>query len=217
VSDSPDSTKKAAAAAATNAKNSATAAAPGAVASCPSAVELEYNKGIKIKGPQKFVDSTKKHLDNIAKTETGKKLLKSIADSGRSVTIVPTTQGNAAPPKNWKGALPKNKELKWTDRSGKEHSISGDGSGSDSIVEYNPERKQLGTEDWQKRPPEIGLAHEMAHADDAAHGKMDPEKKDGVYNYERQAVGLPPYKDKEFTENKIRSEWDPKQPERPRY
>ena len=31
------------------------------------------------------------------------------------------------------------------------------------------------------------------------------------------AVGLPPYDKQSFTENKIRNEWNPKQPQRPRY
>lgn len=197
----------------------ASSGGPAAPPAPPAVVELKYNAGITVKGPQDFVDKTKAHLDNIAKTATGEKLLKSLADSGKVATIVPTTGGNAAPPANWPGALPKDEKLTWKDSAGTEHSITGDGTGSDTKVEYNPDRKVVGggTEDWQTRPPEIGLAHELIHADDAAHGKMDPAQKDGTYNYERQAVGLPPYENKEFTENKIRAEWDPKQPARPRY
>jgi hypothetical protein len=185
----------------------------------PAVVEVKYNAGITIKGPQDFVDKTKAHLDTIAKTATGADLLKSLADSGQVAVIVPTTGGNAATPDDWTKAIPKDEVLKWKDSTGTEHSLTGVGGGSGTKVEYNPDRKVIagGTEDWQTRPPEIGLAHELIHADDAAHGKMDPEQKDGTYNYERQAVGLPPYEDKEFTENKIRAEWDPVQPKRPRY
>jgi len=185
----------------------------------PAPLDESYSKGIIIKGTKEFIKTTKEHLDKIAKTPTGKKLLQSLADSGKTTTIISTSEGNAAPPKNFKGALAKGSVLKWKDSSGNEHSLTGDGSGSDTTVKYNPDRKVLGKgkEDWQKRPPEVGLAHELVHADDAAHGKMDGDKKDGVYNYERQAVGLPPYEDKAMSENKIRSEWDPKQTERPRY
>jgi NleD-like pathogen effector protein (putative zinc metallopeptidase) len=186
-------------------------------ATAPATVEVKYNDGITLKGPQDFVDKTKAHLDKIATTTTGDALLKSLAASGKMTTIVPTTGGNAAPPANWKGALAKDSEMKWTDSSGTERSIKGEGTGSDTTVKYNPDRTSIGSEDWMKRPPEIGLAHELIHADDAAHGKMDGTSKDGIYNYERQAVGLDPYKDKALTENKIRAEWDPKQPERPRY
>jgi hypothetical protein len=46
---------------------------------------------------------------------------------------------------------------------------------------------------------------------------MDPEYRDGIRNYERQAIGLPPYDQKEFTENKMRAAWSEPQPLRPRY
>ena len=194
-------------------------APPSAPATSPPIIEEAYSKGIEIKGTKEFIETTKDHLDNIGKTPTGKKLLESLAESGKTTTIIQTSGGNEAPPKNFKAALAKGSTLKWEDSSKKEHSLTGDGSGSDTTVKYNPDRKSIGKgkEDWQTRPPEVGLAHELVHADDAAHGKMDGEKKDGVYNYERQAVGLPPYEDKAISENKIRSEWDPTQTARPRY
>jgi hypothetical protein len=77
--------------------------------------------------------------------------------------------------------------------------IVGDGTGSDVTITYNPRLKQDG-------PAFISLGHELIHADDAAHGRMDPEEVDGVRNYERQAIGLAPYEGKEFTENKMRNE-----------
>jgi hypothetical protein len=77
--------------------------------------------------------------------------------------------------------------------------IVGDGTGSDVTITYNPRLKQ-------DAPAFISLGHELIHADDAAHGRMDPEEFDGVRNYERQAIGLAPYEGKEFTENKMRNE-----------
>jgi type VI secretion system secreted protein VgrG len=187
----------------------------------PATVTLRYNQGIVIKGPQEFVEKAKAHLDEVAKTETGKGLLASLAKSGKETTVVPSRDGtNSAIPKNWKGALARDKALKFKSRSdGKQYSLTGEGTGSDSTVQYNPDRTELppAKDGWQKRPPAIGLAHELVHADDAAHGRLDPGEKDKTPNYERQAVGLPPFEDKAFTENKIRDEWDPKQPHRPRY
>jgi hypothetical protein len=46
---------------------------------------------------------------------------------------------------------------------------------------------------------------------------MDPEKVDGLHHFERQAIGLPPYEQKTFTENRFRAEWVPPQPPRASY
>jgi hypothetical protein len=79
--------------------------------------------------------------------------------------------------------------------------------GSDTTVRYNPDRSQIGRSDWQKQPPPIWLCHELIHADDAAYGRMNPDWRDGTFDYERQAIGLSPYEKKRFTENKLRSQW----------
>ncbi len=96
--------------------------------------------------------------------------------------------------------------------------LNGNGAGSNTTIRYNPNLSSIGSaEAWQKQPPAIWLAHELIHADDAAYGRMDPELKDGVRNFERQAVGLHPFEHKEFTENRLRAEWSEPQPARPRY
>jgi|GEM_PF-2220163 len=181
-------------------------------------IEVEYQPRLTLKGPQDFIEKTRSHLDQIAATRTGKKLLRSLRRSGRAVRIVPASRVSEAPPDNYRGALAKGTALRWRDRSGKLRSIKGDGTGSDTMIKYDPDRVYSSlAEAWRKQPPAIGLAHELIHADDAAYGRMDPDKTDGVWNFERQAIGLPPFEQKEFTENKFRAEWAERQPARPRY
>ena len=121
-------------------------------------------------------------------------------------------------PDNYRAAVAPGKSLRWKDESGKARAIRGCGGGSSATIKYNPAVSSIGfTAAWQRQPPAIWLAHELIHADDAAYGRMDPEMIDGVRNYERQAIGLPPYEMKEFTENRLRAEWSEPQPTRPRY
>jgi type VI secretion system secreted protein VgrG len=179
-----------------------------------------FGKSIKIEGDKKFQKKTIKDLEDLKKTPTGKNLLESLDDSGKQVTIKPVAnskQGNSCGYINPSG--------RFTGSDGKP------GKGTDSIVSYNPDRKKIGNQKWEKRPPAIGLAHELIHADQAAHGTMslgeadndskkdpsDPTKFAKANLREIEAVGIPPNDKRDFTENKIRSEWDPKQPERKWY
>lgn len=181
-------------------------------------VEVEYQQGITIKGPFDFVDRTKSHLFNLARLPIGQELFHSIHKSGKKVTIVPTDRVSEAPPDNFRAAVARGKVLKWRDLWGKEKVIRGTGKGSNTTIKYNPAFTCSNNLDaWRKHPPEIGLAHELIHADDAAHGRMDPDDLNGVRNYERQAVGLPPYEGKYFTENKFRASWHSPLPPRTHY
>lgn len=178
----------------------------------------EYQMGIVIKGARNFVEKVRSQLDCIATVAIGKRLLRSLASRGMTVTIVPASRVNEARPDNYRAAVARGKVLKWRDESGNERELRGNGAGSNSTVWYNPELAIIGSaEAWQRQPPGVWLAHELIHADDAAYGRMDPEQIDGIRNYERQAIGLPPYDQKEFTENKLRAEWSEPQPARPRY
>jgi hypothetical protein len=181
-------------------------------------VSIEYQHKTIIKGTEEFVEKVRSHLDSIASITIGERLLESLAQSGRSITIVPDKRANDARPDNYRAAVAPGKVLKWKDASGKERAIRGNGAGSDTTIKYNPHLSSIGSnEAWQRQPPAIWLAHELIHADDAAYGRMDPEYRDGIRNYERQAIGLPPYDEKQFTENKIRAAWSEPQPLRPRY
>jgi Effector protein len=181
-------------------------------------VSVEYQHKTIIKGTEEFVEKVISLLDSIAAIPIGEHLLQSLARSGRSITIVPASRANDARPDNYRAAVAPGKVLNWRDESGKERAIRGNGAGSDTTIKYNPDLSSIGSnEAWQRQPPAIWLAHELIHADDAAHGRMDPEYRDGIRNYERQAIGLPPYDQKQFTENKMRAAWSEPQPLRPRY
>lgn len=180
--------------------------------------EIEYQQHMIIKGPPEFVNKTKAHLQRLAELKIGQDLLCSLKQSGRQVTIIPTHKVSEAPPNNFKAAIPKGSVIKWQTLGGKEKVMRGTGQGSNTIIKYNPGLTCSGrTADWRKHPPEIALAHELIHADDAAHGRLDPDEVSGVRNYERQAVGLPPYEEKRFTENNFRKCWRPQLPPRTRY
>jgi hypothetical protein len=181
-------------------------------------VEVEYQPGIIVKGDKDFVEKTQWRLGEIACVPMGGRLLRSLASRGLTVTLVPTTSVIETRPDNYRAAVALGKSLRWKDESGKDRAIRGCGRGSNTTIKYNPDLSSIGfTAAWQRQPPAIWLAHELIHADDAAHGRMDPEMIDGVRNYERQAIGLPPYETKEFTENRLRSEWSEPQPPRPIY
>lgn len=180
--------------------------------------ELEYQQRIVIKGAADFISITKTHLNNLSLIPIGRKLLSSLYKSGKQVLIVPSDRVCEAPPDNFKAAILKGRKLKWFDLSGKEKTIKGTGLGSDTTIKYNPSFSCSNKgADWQKSPPEIALAHELIHADDSAYGRLDPDEIGGIKNYERQAVGLLPYEDKEFTENKFRAAWVTPIPLRTKY
>jgi hypothetical protein len=181
-------------------------------------LSVEYQRGLIIKGAKDFVEKTQCGLDQIARVPTGGRLLRSLASRGLTVTLVPSSRTNEARPDNYRAAVALGKSLKWKDESGRERAVRGVGAGSNTTIKFNPDLSSIGTAAaWQRQPPAIWLAHELIHADDAAHGRMDPEMTDGVRNYERQAIGLPPYEMKEFTENRLRAEWGEPQPARLRY
>jgi len=181
-------------------------------------VEVEFQQGIVIKGPAEFVNKTRSHLGRLATLKLGQELLHSIRKSGKSVRIVPTDRVSEAPPDDFRAAVAKGKTLKWRDLWGREKVLRGTGKGSNTTIKYNPSLTcSHAVADWRKHPPEIALAHELIHADDAAHGRLDPEEVCGVRNYERQAVGLPPYENKYFTENRFRASWRPVLPPRAHY
>lgn len=181
-------------------------------------IEVNYRNYLVLKGPSDFVDKTKEHLTNLTRIPIGRRLLHSIGRSGKRVTIIPASRITEAPPEDFRAAIPKGKVLKWRNRLGEERLIKGTGAGSNTTIKYNHQMMvSAAAEAWRQHPPEIGLAHELIHADDAAYGRLDPEEIDGIRNYERQAIGLSPYEQKEFTENKFRAQWPGRLPDRTTY
>lgn len=200
----------------------AAAPPPANIAGMPVTVQpngdILVGKSLTITGDMEFKMKTLLSLGQIASTPTGEKLLQSIGNGDKKVTIEKTTGGNEC------GG--------YTNPGGRFQNADGTpGAGTDATVSYNPDRTSIGTEDWETRPPAIGLAHELVHAEQAGKGNMktgqddndgrpdatDPTKKDQTNKRELEAVGVPPYDQYPYNENKIREEWPPPQPERKWY
>ncbi len=178
--------------------------------------DVQVGKSIVITGDMEIKMKTLLSLGQIASTPTGEKLLKDLGNGSKKTTIQKTTGGNECgfdTTKAWKNA------------------DGTSGPGSDATVSYNPDKKSLGSEDWETRPPAIGLAHELVHAQQATNGNLkkgksdndskpdptDPTKNAQTLNAELEAVGIPPNDGQPYSENKIRKEWPPPQPERKWY
>jgi uncharacterized Zn-binding protein involved in type VI secretion len=195
---------------------------PGHIGGLPVTVlpngDVKVGDSIIIKGDLEFQTKTLAALGQIAATPTGQALLESIDKSGKTVTIVKTEDGNAC------GGYPNP-----NDRFMKDDGTPG--AGTDATVWFNPDRETIGTEEWETRPPAIGLAHELVHAEQATKGMQktgtddnddrpdptDPSKKEQEKKRELEAAGIPPYDQYPYNENKIRKEWHPPQPERKWY
>jgi type VI secretion system secreted protein VgrG len=174
-----------------------------------------YGKAIKIEGDEAFQKQVQADLDSIAKTPSGKKLLDDLDKSGKTVTIKKTDKGNSCA----------------RTADGLVRPDGTNGPGCDSTVNYNPDNKSLGPADWQTRPPAVGLAHELIHAQHNSEGSNDPSLVDNdskpdpknpaataqIKREEVRTAGIPPHDKGPYTENKIRAEWDPPQPQRPWY
>lgn len=184
----------------TTSPTSGSGASPACSPTASCADSGKYGKAITIDGSDDFKKKTKECLDAINKTPTGAKMLKSIEDSGQKVTFQETSNGNSATP---------------DDRSKAQRKADGTpGAGTGSTVKYNPNKTQIGdgSEPWMTRPPCVGVAHELVHVYHSANGTNDFTQKG-----EDMAVGNAPYDTEPVTENKMRDEWTPKQPQRTHY
>ena len=173
-------------------------------------------KSIVIEGSDDFKKKVNSCIDQIEDTESGRKLLRDIWASGKVVTIKETAIGNSCGDFDSSAFVRDDGSL---------------GSGSSSTINFNPDRTQIGSETWEKRPPAIGLAHELVHAAHAASGSIrmnpvdddnridasDPSKIVQQPAEEVRTVGIYPYDGEPYSENSIRSEWGPVQPSRPWY
>jgi len=82
------------------------------------------------------------------------------------------------------------------------------GNGCGTRINYDPHKTQTAN---GSRPPHVALFHELAHAYyNAMGGQMGIEESSdqnaGGRLFELQAVGLQPFQDRDFSENKFRSE-----------
>jgi len=121
---------------------------------------------IRIRGSIAFRIKVRKTLRKIRSKPEGKKLVKSLRKSKNKHYIEETDEGNAIRPSSCK------------DSSCKEAFDGGSGSGS--TTKYNPDKKTRGTDSKgsDKRPPFIGLAHELGHAEAYDKGMHKRDKDD---------------------------------------
>ena len=134
-----------------------------------------------------FTERVQSDLASLAALSTGQTMLNALGENGKSINIVDTDAGNYC--------------SYYQDGA----TLKEDGSasyGSDSTVAYNRARTLISYDDWGKRPPIVGMYHEMSHSYDAGAGVLDSrffnydgtpaENTDngGVKAAELQAVGL---------------------------
>lgn len=192
---------------------------PKAVMQPDGTIVTQYNKFITIEGTPEYQAKVVRDLNKIAGTPSGQKLLASMEASGKNCRIHKTDpgSGNAA----------------WTDPPpadpapypGYKKSDGTNGPKADTEIWYDPDKTSLkgppgspyNDADWAKegnRPADVGLFHEMVHADDMMHGKLDnspgqnhgPKAGTEVENSELRAAGLPPYQNEDYSENTYRDD-----------
>jgi hypothetical protein len=111
-------------------------------------------------------DKVEKDLEKIYNTPGGNKLIKDLNSTGQPVLIGPP------------GGYPDKTGGNETDYNDDKNAVNGKGTGS--VVTYDPRNEDAfnphNPDDpaWEKRPPAVGLAHELIHADHAAHGDVVP-------------------------------------------
>jgi hypothetical protein len=96
------------------------------------------------------------------------------------------------------------------------------GTGAGSKINFDPDIMLCCMGDMiklQKRPPAIGLAHELCHAWRNAAGQrlFDDASSCGLDDDEVMTTGIPPYQYEKYSENLFRSLWDRKLPLRINY
>ena len=183
---------------------------------------------ISLNNPIGFAEAVQADLQAIYNTPTGRKLIESLQASGKKFPIAyENANGAAFPnfPDDPYGERGPNWEPAFFNEEG-----TAPGAGLVMNIGYNPFRETVAkpTEVWHTRPPGVGLAHELIHAEQAVYGRMVRGKAPNpvgkatsqpatAHAYELETVGVPPYNTYALSENKIRSEWNPPQTLRTRY
>ncbi|MFG2445013.1 M91 family zinc metallopeptidase [Nocardia fluminea] len=163
----------------------------------PTVVNVELAQipdKIVVTGSPEFQERVRSDLEFMRSSPNGQQMLASFANTDHTVTIVEgSPAGSSARPDNWNTAH--------------YNEVTGTpGTGTSTTIEYDPRTTDLGV-DNQKKPwgdtttPSVVLYHEMAHANDFAHGTFRGgtyEGQDtidsnagGIRDGERVAVGLP--------------------------
>lgn len=155
--------------------------------------DVRVGDGVEIRGTLEFRLVTLGAIGQIASSENGEALLKSLHDTHQRVTIVETNKGNAV------------------------SQLSPEGERI--TVFFNPKRDASGQggEEWESRPPALGLAHVLVRAEQMLRGAVKTGATGENRDADLEAVGLEPHDSYPFSENKIREGWKPPQPPREQY
>ena len=168
---------------------------------------VRVGDGIEIRGTLEFRLLALGAVGQVASSPNGEALLKALHQHGKRVTILETKRGNAATELSSEGGF--------------------------VTAFYNPGRETTGQggEEWEARPPALGLAHALVRAEQIVRGTVrqgtsplsstpspaDPKTPAEARDSDLEAVGLEPLDLYPFSENKIRAGWKPPQPPRTRY
>jgi hypothetical protein len=171
----------------------------------------ELAPGVRAQGDPAFVQSATDAYNTIIATPAGQQIINDIGATGQRVRIrqeLDPTAGNS-----YGASRP-------FDRFQNSDGTHGRGTGGN--VYFNPNRLQTGdgSQPWHQRPPAVGLAHELAHARDAAQGNQatgqttDPMMPPGSPNpgawetnlRELQATSIGPFAGNPSDENAIRQQ-----------
>ncbi|MEZ5306144.1 MAG: type VI secretion system tip protein TssI/VgrG [Pyrinomonadaceae bacterium] len=132
--------------------------------------DIQVGNGLVIRQSANDPDFQNKVLADLTEMSNhpqGMDTLNSINNSGQTVAIQDqNTGGNSYEPSNVQGALPDGQTGNFGGGIG---TVTGDGSGSGGTVNYNPDNARNNA----IRPRDVGLHHELSHADHAANGNYD--------------------------------------------
>lgn len=126
----------------------------------------------------------------------GTRLIRRLNSSDKVTTIEIGTGGNSARPDS-RMSSGKTDWTKSKDGTGDNVTVKFDPSSNPSISTIDP---KTGDVSGKSRPNQVGLAHELIHADHITSGEVD------LSNEELRTVGLQDVKKGDITENQIRKE-----------
>jgi hypothetical protein len=161
-------------------------------------------RGVQITGNPAYINAIRGHLDTIASTSCGEKLLEQIAMSPHFVGIRPAVPGTNN--NDWSSDSYTNPNARI--RNGLNGPV-GAGTSATVFSNLNSGPFYNGSEPWMNAPDDVTLFHELNHARQAVRGEMQPGRGQDpwvgwrVNNRELDCVGLGPW-DNEISENAYR-------------
>jgi len=148
---------------------------------------MQVGPGIRVAaGDRAFQDAVINDLATMDQTPSGHALINNLNGSGHATTIQPRPAGSTVANTGTSFANDAASRQPGTpgttDAAG--NPLPGAGTGSDSTISYNPSDFPIpGT--TSQAPSDVGLFHEMTHADHGAHGTRDrTPRADGFHNQE---------------------------------